>query len=182
MKIRIIWQRSVRPSLSTSCITVYITMSFPFVKSDEHAIQLRISDFMKDYTSVAGDTPEGVIDRLQGTFHQPDVLGFLFIMGLSIAFEPVDYVLTTVDVIQALSEDDIESAVGNFLLGASPFLNSKMDDVSSAVFSVVLDNVRLLPARAGLPPRHTLRARGFTDEMIDAFEFRGATGPGTEFG
>ena len=86
--------------------------------------------------------------------------------------------LTTVDVIQALSEDDIESAVGNFLLGASPFLNSKMDDVLQPFFGR-LDNVRLLPARAGLPPRHTLRARGFTDEMIDAFEFRGATGPGT---
>ena len=66
----------------------------PFVKSDEHGIQLQIADFMKDYTSEAGDKPEGAIDRLQGTFQQPDVLGFFFVMGLSIVFEPVDYVLT----------------------------------------------------------------------------------------
>lgn len=150
----------------------------PFVKSDEHAIQLQIADFMKDYTSEAGDTPEGAIDRLQGTFRQPDVLGFFFVMGLSIVFEPVDYVLTTVDVIQALSEGDTESAIGNAILGAAPLLNSKMDDVLQPLFHR-FDNIRLLPARAGLPRRNVLKQRGFTDEMIDMMEFQGATGPGT---
>ena len=149
-----------------------------FMGLDENEKGNRIGKFLREYHEKAQLRPEDVIDRLQGTYHQPDVLGFLFIMGLSIAFEPVDYVLTAVDVIQALSEGDTESAVGNFLLGASPFLNSKMDDILQPFFGR-LDNIRLLPARAGLPPRHTLKARGFTDEMIDAFEFRGATGPGT---
>ena len=98
----------------------------PFVSRDEYEIQLRISDFMTDYASAARDTPEGVIDRLQGTFHQPDVLGFLFVMGLSIAFEPVDYVLTAVDVIQALSEGDKKSAGLHLLFGAAPLLKSGM--------------------------------------------------------
>ncbi len=98
-----------------------------FMGLDENEKGNRIGDFLHAYQWEAGDIPQRVIDRLQGTFRQPDVLGFLFIMGLSIAFEPVDYVLTAVDVIQALSEDDIESAIGNFILGVTPFVSSKLD-------------------------------------------------------
>jgi len=106
----------------------------PFLRRDEHEIQMRISTFMTDFVSAARDTPEGVIDRLQGTFRQPDVLGFLFIMSISIAFEPVDWALTTVDIIQALSEDDIESAIGNAILGATPFVSSQLDDLVQPFF------------------------------------------------
>ena len=52
-------------------------------------------------------------------------------MGLtvgSMVFEPLDWALTTVDVINALSEGDVESAVGNFILGVVPFASSRMDD------------------------------------------------------
>ncbi|MCY4537967.1 MAG: hypothetical protein OXE52_07020 [Chloroflexi bacterium] len=150
-----------------------------FMGLDANEKDNRIGDFLHAYHGVARDNPEGVIDRLQGTFHQPDVLGFLFVMGLSIAFEPVDWALTAVDVIDALSEGDVESAIGNAILGAAPIVNSKLDDLVQP-FLKRIDNIPLLPARAGLPPRHVLRNRGFTDEMIDMIEYRGATGPGTD--
>ena len=140
----------------------------------------RLADFLDEYRWVARDTPQGVIDRLQGTFRKPDVVGFLFIMGLSIVFEPVDYVLTAVDVIQALSEGDIESAVGNVILGATPFVSSKLDDLVQPVLSRV-DNIPLLPARidSTLLSRDELRRLRFSDETIDIFEYRGGTGPGS---
>ena len=50
-------------------------------------------------------------------------------MGLTMVFEPLDYALTAVDVIRALSEGDYESAIGNFILGVTPFVSSKLDDV-----------------------------------------------------
>ena len=162
-----------------------------FISLDENESQ--IPDFLREYHWVARDTPQGVIDRLQGTFRQPDVLGFLFIMGFTMAFEPVDWALTTVDVINALSEGDIESAVGDFILGAIPFASSRMDDAFRVVDDLAaaqvggrLDNTpkyfanpvgKGRPAR--LPSRHVLKGRGFTDEMIDMLEYRGATGPGT---
>ena len=125
-----------------------------FWNDDENEKENRIGNFVIAYQKEARFTVDDVIDRLQGTYHQPDVLGFLFIMGLSIAFEPVDYVLTAVDVIQALSEGDTESAVGNFLLGAAPGLNSKMDDILLP-FLGRFDNIRLLPAYSGWNTRQT---------------------------
>ena len=59
-----------------------------FIGLEENESQ--IPDFLREFHWVARDTPQGVIDRLQGTFRQPDVLGFLFIMGMTMAFEPVD--------------------------------------------------------------------------------------------
>ena len=47
-------------------------------------------------------------------------LDFYSITGLTMAFEPVDWALTTVDVINALSEGDIESAVGDFITWCHP--------------------------------------------------------------
>ena len=99
-------------------------------------------------------------------------------MGLTMAFEPVDWVLTTVDVINTLSDGDIESAIGNVILGAVPSVSSKLDEIIQP-FLKRFDNIPLLPARAGLPPRHVLKQRGFTDEIIHMMEYRGATGPGT---
>lgn len=150
-----------------------------FMSLDENEKDNRIGNFLHEYREEAYLNPEDVIDRLQGTYRQPDVLGFLFIMGLSIAFEPVDYALTAVDVIQALSEGDIESAVGNAILGAAPLVNSRMDDVLQP-FLNRFDNVRLLPARIGstLLSRDELRRLEFSDEMIDIFEHGGGTGPG----
>ncbi len=139
--------------------------------------EILIQDFMKEYAWVTDDTPDGVIDRLQGTFHRPDVLGFLFIMGLSMAFEPVDWVLTIHDIFIALSEDDVESAIGNAILGAAPLVSSKLDDVVQPFLSRA-DNVPLLPARSGMYSRYRLRELGFSDELIDAMMSRGATSPG----
>ena len=129
-----------------------------FVGRDEHEIQLRISDFLKDFTAEAGDTPEGAIDRLQGAFRQPDVLGFLLVMGLSIAFEPVDYALAAVDVIQALSEGDTESAIGNIILGVTPFVSSKLDDLAKPVLNRV-NNVFHISGEAA-ERAHQLRRLG----------------------
>ena len=106
-----------------------------FIGLDENEKENRIGDFLHEYHRVARDTPQRVIDRLQGTFRQPDVLGFLFIMGLTMAFEPVDWALTTVDVVHALSEGDVESAIGNAILGALPGVSSKLDDFVSSVAS-----------------------------------------------
>ena len=96
---------------------------------DENEKGNRIGDFVHAYHDVARVDPENAVDRLQGKTRQPDALGFFFIMGLSIVFEPVDYVLTAVDVIQALSEGDTESAIGNIILGVTPFVSSRMDDL-----------------------------------------------------
>ncbi len=100
-----------------------------------HVIPLRGSDqdplaaqLFRSYTQAAGVSPQDAVDRLQGTYREPDVLGFLFVMGLTMLVEPLDWALTTVDVINALSEGDIESAVGNFILGVAPFASSRMDD------------------------------------------------------
>ena len=104
-----------------------------------YVIPLRGSDqdpqaaqLFRSYSKVAGvSSPQDAVDRLQGTYREPDVLGFLFVMGLtvgSMVFEPLDWALTTVDVINALSEGNIESAVGNFILGVVPFASSRMDD------------------------------------------------------
>jgi len=100
-----------------------------FMSLDENEKGNRIGDFVHAYQDVARVDPENAVDRLHGKTRQPDVLGFFFVMGLSIVFEPVDYVLTAVDVIQALSEGDTESAIGNFILGVTPFVSSKMDDL-----------------------------------------------------
>ena len=151
---------------------------------DPEAAQL-----FRSYSKVAGvSSPQEAVDRLQGTYRQPDVLGFLFVMGLTMLVEPVDWVLTTVDVINALSEGDVESAVGNFILGVVPFASSKMDDafdllsdLGSARRGGQADIAGLLPARTGstLLARDELRRLKFSDEAIEMFENRGATGPGT---
>lgn len=78
-----------------------------FMGFDENEKENRIGKFVRDYHRVAGDIPEGVIERLQGIYRQPDVLGFRVVLGFSIAFALVDYALTASDVIQALFEDDI---------------------------------------------------------------------------
>lgn len=164
-----------------------------------HVIPLRGSDqdplaaqLFRSYTKVAGVSPQAAVDRLQGTYREPDVLGFLFVMGLTMFFEPLDYVLTAVDVIQALSERDFESAVGNFILGVTPFASSRMDDafrllddLGAARLGGPLDNIPKYFANpvgkgrpAGLPSRNVLKGRGFNDEMIEIFEYRGGTGPG----
>ena len=150
-----------------------------FMSLDENEKDNRIGNFVIEYHEKAQLRPEDVIDRLQGTYHQPDVLGFLFIMGLSIAFEPVDYALTAVDVIQALAEGDRESAIGNFILGVTPFVSSKLDDLILPLLSR-FDNVRLSTARIGstLLSRDELRRLEFSDEMIEIFEHGGGTGPG----
>ena len=100
-----------------------------FMSLDENEKGNRIGNFVNEYIEETRIAPKDAIGRLQSTIHQPDVLGFLFIMGLSIAFEPVDYALAAVDVIQALSEGDEEAALGNFILGVTPFVSSKMDDL-----------------------------------------------------
>ena len=150
-----------------------------FTGLDENEKENRIGKFLREYHEEAQLRPEDVIDRLQGTFRQPDVLGFLFIMGLSIAFEPVDYALTAVDVIQALSEGDTESAIGNFILGVTPFVSSKLDDLILSLLRPI-DNVRLPHTRIGntLLARDELRRLEFSDEMIEIFEHSGGTGPG----
>ena len=120
-----------------------------FLALDEN--ESRIPQFLKEYQGITGDTPENVVSRLHNNYRQPDVVGFLFVMGLSIAFEPVDYALAAVDVIQALSEGGIESAIGNAILGAAPFVSSKLDDLVQPVLNRV-DSIPLLPARAGSLP------------------------------
>ena len=148
----------------------------PFLNLDENESQ--IPDFMRDYVEIARDVPERVVSRLQGSYHRPDVAGFLFLLGLAMVFEPVDWALTVHDVLVDLSEGDVESAIGNAILGAAPIVSSKLDDVAQSLFNLT-DNIPLLPARVGstLLPRNRLRQLGFSDEMIDAIEFRGGTGP-----
>ena len=150
-----------------------------FMGLDANEKDNRIGDFLHAYHGVARDNPEGVIDRLQGTFRQPDVLGFFFVMGLSIAFEPVDYVLTAVDVIDALSKGDKKSAALHFFAGAAPLLKSGMVRGMEHLGRTPLG--RLLPARidSTLLSRDELRRLGFSDETIEIFEYRGGTGPGT---
>ena len=97
----------------------------PLRGSDQDPLAAQL---FRSYTEAAGVSPQDAVDRLQGTYREPDVLGFLFVMGLTMLVEPLDWVLTTVDVINALSEGDVESAVGNFILGAVPFASSRMDD------------------------------------------------------
>ena len=133
---------------------------------DENELEYRIGDFLHEYHRVEQDTAESVIDRLQGTFRQPDVLGFLFIMGLSIAFEPVDYVLTAVDVIQALSKGDKKSAGLHLLFGAAPLLKSGMVRGMKHLGRTPLG--RLFPARAGMRSVEQLRKQGFSSAQIEA--------------
>ncbi len=72
----------------------------------------------------------------------------------------------------------MESAVGNVILGAAPLVSNKFDGFVQPLLGR-FDNVRLLPTRAGLPTTNALKRRGFTDEIIEMIEYRGATGPGT---
>ena len=100
----------------------------PLRGSDQDPLAAQL---FRSYSKVAGVSPQDAVNRLQGTYREPDVLGFLFVVGLtvgSMVFEPLDWALTTVDIINALSEGDIESAVGNFVLGVVPFASSRMDD------------------------------------------------------
>ena len=161
----------------------------PLRGSDQDPLAAQL---FRSYSKVAGVSPQDAVDRLQGTYREPDVLGFLFVMGLTMLVEPVDWALTTVDVIDALSEGDIESAIGNFVLGALPFASSKMDDAFDLLGDLggarrggPLDNMSVYFANppgksrpAGLHSRNVLAGRDFDDMAIDIFEYRGGTGPG----
>ncbi len=65
---------------------------------------------------------------LTGT-HQPppDLTLFLFIGSLF--FEPLDWVLTAIDVIEAIEEGDLGAALGNAILGLLPFVPGSADDL-----------------------------------------------------
>jgi len=164
----------------------------PLRGSDQDPLAAKL---FRSYSQVAGVSPQDAVDRLQGTYREPDVLGFLFVMGLtvgSMVFEPLDWALTTVDVINALSEGDIESAVGNFILGVVPLASSRMDDAFRLVDNLgvarrggPLGNMSVYFANpvgkgrpAGLHSRNVLAGRSFDDKAIDIFEYRGGTGPG----
>ena len=113
----------------------------PLRGSDQDPLAAQL---FRSYSKVAGVSPQDAVDRLQGTYREPDVLGFLFVVGLtvgSMVFEPLDWALSTVDIINALSEGDIESAVGNFVLGVVPFASSRMDDLGAARLGGHLDNM-----------------------------------------
>ena len=64
---------------------------------------------------------------LTGTNSQPDLSLFVFVA--SIFFEPLDWALTTLEVIDAVSRGDIGGALGNALLGIVPFVPGSADNI-----------------------------------------------------
>ena len=64
---------------------------------------------------------------LTGTNSQPDLSLFVFVA--SIFFEPLDWALTTLEVIDAISRGDIGGALGNALLGIVPFVPGSADNI-----------------------------------------------------
>ena len=64
---------------------------------------------------------------LTGTDSQPDLSLFVFVA--SIFFEPLDWALTTLEVIDAISRGDIGGALGNALLGIVPFVPGSADNI-----------------------------------------------------
>ena len=99
----------------------------PFLNLDENESQ--IPDFMRDYVEIARDVPERVVSRLQGRDHRPDVAGFLFLLGLTMAFEPADWALTIPEVIEAASRGDWGAALLDTGLMLLPGVSGYTDNI-----------------------------------------------------
>ena len=120
---------------------------------------------------------------LTGTNSQPDISLFVFVA--SIFFEPLDWALTTLEVIDAVSRGDIGGALGNAFLGLIPFVPGsadnilrKTDEVADLARRIDIDNVnpkmfsyghdidlRTLTA-SQIRMRNDLINRGFSEQVV----------------
>ena len=128
----------------------------PFLRADENEEDNRIGNFYRRYQLVARDTPENVLGRLVSSYQKPDVVGIFFMLGFlagSIVSEPIDWLATSVDVMDALLRGDKESAGLHAFFGGAPILKSPMVHGMKYLGRTPLG--RLLPARIGWTTRQT---------------------------
>ena len=85
-----------------------------------------VFEFRREYSRRGYSTLNEDFQRLSGTYQSPDYSLFAFV--LSIAFEPVDWVLTGAEVVDAASRGDWGAALIDFLLAAAPFVSGRMDN------------------------------------------------------
>ncbi len=104
---------------------------------DPAVIEFRNRYFDSGYSPLNED-----FQRLSGTYQSPDYSLFAFV--LSIVFEPVDWVLTGAEVVDAASKGDWGSALIDFLLSIAPFVSGRVDNAIRRIAGDVTDTTHQL--------------------------------------
>lgn len=110
------------------------------------------------------NTPREISEKLTGTYEPADYNGLLFVA--SVLFEPVDWIVTGVEVVNDLSKGNWGSAALNTGLAIMPFVGGWMDDGLGAILRQADDGswsglipFNGVPAQDWLPQNPSLQAR-----------------------